>query len=185
MAKSNEKFSEKHKQLWEFIKFIFTAGSTTILYYAIYFLGKFLIFKGLSDTAVHNPILQFLGYDYNLGLAISYLSASFLSYVASYIMNRKLTFKSNSNIVVSTILFALMVVVTTAFTAWFGGFLEEWLAAKKISGALISVIAPTLAMLIPFVWTYPFQKFVIYRNKKEADETGDKEITEETDNPEE
>ena len=173
MKKFFKAFPEKYPKLWEFIKFIFTAFSTTILYYIIFWIGQATLVEPLKDVQVHSKILSFLGYDSNLGLAIAYLSASFLSYVASYIMNRKVTFKSNSNVLVSTILFALMVVVTTAFTSWFGTFATNWCAAKGgfwASGFMSSIVIPTIAMLIPFVWTYPFQKFVIYRNKKEPEE---------------
>lgn len=171
-------FTEKHARVWEFVKFVFTACSTTVLYYIIFWIGQATLTEPLKDVVVDSAILKFLGYDANLGLAISYLSASFLSYVASYIMNRKVTFKSNSNIALSTILFALMVVVTTAFTSWFGTFATEWAAAKGgfwASGFMSSLIIPTVAMLIPFVWTFPFQKYVIYRNKKEPEEAAQAE----------
>ncbi|MBR2590627.1 MAG: hypothetical protein IKE65_06865 [Clostridia bacterium] len=169
MKKFFKAFPEKYPKLWEFIKFVFTAFSTTILYYIVFWIGQATLVEPLKDVEVHSSILKFLGYDENLGLAISYLLASFLSYAASYIMNRKVTFKSNSNVLVSTILFALMVVVTTAFTAWFGTFATNWAQAQGgfwASGFVSSLLIPTVAMLIPFVWTFPFQKYVIYRNKK-------------------
>ncbi len=181
MKEKFKAFTEKHARLWEFIKFIFTAFSTTILYYIIFWIGQATLVEPLKNVEVHSSILKFLGYDSNLGLAIAYLSASFLSYVASYIMNRKVTFKSNSNVLVSTLLFALMVVVTTAFTSWFGTFATNWAASKGgfwASGFMSSIVIPTVAMLIPFVWTYPFQKFVIYRNKPIEEEATEPEATE-------
>lgn len=176
MKEKFKAFTEKHARLWEFVKFVFTACSTTILYYIIFWIGQATLVEPLKDVKVDSAILSFLGYDANLGLAISYLSASFLSYVASYIMNRKVTFKSNSNIALSTILFALMVIVTTAFTSWFGTFATEWAAAKGgfwASGFMSSLVIPTVAMLIPFVWTFPFQKYVIYRNKPVEEESAE------------
>ncbi len=174
-------FTEKHYKLWEFIKFVFTACSTTVLYYIIFWVMDAALEKPLAGVEVHSAILHFLGIDSNLGLAIAYLSASFLSYVASYIMNRKVTFKSNSNILLSTILFALMVVVTTAFTSWFGTFATEWASAKGgflASGFVKSIVIPTIAMLIPFVWTFPFQKYVIYRNKPTDDNNPEEDYDE-------
>lgn len=181
MKKFFKAFPEKYPKLWEFIKFVFTAFSTTILYYVIYYIGLAILEKPLQNVIVDSAVFEFLGLSdmsanppvhANLGLIITYFSASFLSYVASYIMNRKVTFKSNSNLAMSTILYTLMVVVTTMFTAWFGTFATSWLASKGITnGFVINFIVPTVAMLIPFVWTYPFQKFVIYRNKKPAEET--------------
>ena len=173
MKEKFKAFTEKHARVWEFIKFVFTACSTTVLYYIIFWIGQATLVEPLKGVEVHSAILKFLGYDANLGLAISYLSASFLSYVASYIMNRKVTFKSNSNVLVSTLLFALMVIVTTAFTSWFGTFATEWAQSKGgflASGFVSSLVIPTVAMLIPFVWTFPFQKYVIYRNKPVEEE---------------
>ena len=164
-------FTSKHAEIWKFIKFTLTGASTSIIYFVLYYLCEYVIFKPLNATPVtDNAILDFLKIKF-VGTAFSYFIASFLSYVASYIMNRKVTFKSNSNILLSTILFAIMVVVTTIFTTLFGAFMKTVLHDRGMLGGFLELIMPVIVMIVPFLWTYPFQRFVIYRNKpKKAEE---------------
>lgn len=168
-------FTEKHAEIWKFIKFTFTGASTSILYFIVYYLCEYIFFKSLNQTRVtDNAVLSFLGIKF-VGTAFSYFIASFLSYVASYVMNRKVTFKSNSNIFISTVLFAVMVVVTTVFTTWFGAFMKTVLYDRNLDGGVLELLMPVVVMIIPFLWTYPFQKFVIYKNRNiQSDE--DKEV---------
>lgn len=158
-------FTTKHAEIWKFIKFTLTGASTSIIYFAVYYLCEYVIFKSLNATPVtDSAVLDFLGIKF-VGTAFSYFIASFLSYVASYIINRKVTFKSNSNILLSTILFAIMVVVTTVFTTWFGAFMKTVLYDHGMAGGFLELIMPVIVMIVPFLWTYPLQRFVIYRNK--------------------
>ena len=40
-----------------------------------------------------------------------------------------------------------------------------------LDGGILKMLMPCVVMCIPFLWTYPLQRFVIYKNKREpADE---------------
>jgi hypothetical protein len=62
MKKLFIRFTENHKELWKFIKFILTCASTSILYFVVYYLCEYVFFKNLNSTPVtDNPVLSFLG----------------------------------------------------------------------------------------------------------------------------
>ena len=163
--KAFTRFTENHKELWKFIKFLITCGGTSILYFVVYYLCEYVFFKSLNATPVtDNPVLSFLGIQF-VGTACSYFIASFCSFAASYVINRKVTFQSNSNILFSTVLYTIMTVLTVAFTTWFGAFMKTVLYNHQLDGGILEVLMPCVVMCIPFLWTYPLQRFVIYKNK--------------------
>lgn len=160
------KFTKKYKELWKFIKFTFTGASTSILEMAVFAVLQYIVFKSLNDVPVtDNAVLSFLGIEYK-GYMWSYFISAVIGYTASYIMNRKLTFKSDANIVLSTILYILMVVFTIAFNTWFGSFLGTWIKNNGYDNFFIVMLTKLLVMTVPTIWTYPLQRFVIHRRKK-------------------
>lgn len=171
MASGNS-FIQKHQELWKFIKFTFTGLSTTLLYYAVYYLLYYVVFKSLNNVPVtDNAVLSFLGIQYK-GDMYEFFIASLISYIASYIMNRKMTFKADSNILLSTILYVIMVLVTVAFSTWFGAFMMSWVRSNDHENFFVVTLVNLVVILVPFLWTYPLQRFVIHRKKKDpAQET--------------
>lgn len=166
----NEKikaFVSKHGEVWKFIKFTFTGASTSILELAVYAILQYGIFKSLQSVPVNDsPILAFLGIEYK-GYMYSYFISAVIGYAAAYIMNRKLTFKSDANPLVSTILYAIMVVCTIAFNTWFGAFLSTIVTNKGWMNPFIDMVIKLIVMTVPTLWTYPLSRFVIHRKKKE------------------
>ena len=164
-------FTEKHSEIWKFIKFSFTGISTSLLDIAIFSLLFYVVFRSMNQTPITgNPVLSFLGIRYK-GYMYAYFISTTLSYIASYIMNRKVTFHSNSNLLVSTILFAVMVIVTIAFSTWFGAFLGTMIKDSGHETPFIVLLTKLCVMLVPMLWTYPLQRFVIYKNKPETTES--------------
>lgn len=161
-------FVDNHKEIWKFIKFTFTGASTSILEMAVYALLQYVVFSSLQGVPVEDsPILSFLGIEYK-GYLYSYLISAIIGYAAAYIMNRKLTFNSDANPLVSTILYAIMVVCTIAFNTWFGAFLGTWITNNGWNSFWMDMLVKLIVMTLPTVWTYPLSRFVIHRRKSEA-----------------
>lgn len=161
-------FVDNHKEIWKFIKFTFTGASTSILEMAVYALLQYVVFSSLQGVPVEDsPILSFLGIEYK-GYLYSYLISAIIGYAAAYIMNRKLTFNSDANPLVSTILYAIMVVCTIAFNTWFGAFLGTWITNNGWNSFWMDMLVKLVVMTLPTVWTYPLSRFVIHRRKSEA-----------------
>ncbi|MCR5485810.1 MAG: GtrA family protein [Clostridiales bacterium] len=177
-------FIEKHQELWKIIKFVFTSCSTAILEMLVFALLNYVIFRSMNDSAVTgNPVLEFLGIRYK-GYMYSYFISAVIGYTASYIMNRKVTFHSDTNILLSTVLYVIMVAVTITFNTWSGGFLGSWLHDSGHENVATVMLTKLLVMLVPTLWTYPLQRFVIHKPRKtnieaDADKTSD-EAKEET-----
>lgn len=160
----------KHKELWKFIKFAFTGASTSILEMAVFAFLQYVVFKNLNAVPVtDNAVLTFLGIEYK-GYMWSYFISAIVGYTASYIMNRKLTFKSDANIVLSTILYVIMVVFTVAFNTWFGSYLGTLIKNSGHDSFIMVMLTKLIVMTVPTIWTYPLQRFVIHRRSKKEDE---------------
>lgn len=167
MSNRFNSFINKHREVWKFIKFSFTGASTSILEMASFALFQYVVFKSLNQTAVSgNAVLDFLGIKYK-GYLYSYFLSAIIGYTASYIMNRKLTFKADSNVLVSTILYIIMVVLTIAFNTWFGAFLGTLIKNSGHDSVFIVMLTKLVVMVVPTLWTYPLQRFVIHRRKSD------------------
>ncbi len=179
MKEKFKQFTEKHKEIWKFIKFTFTGASTSILEMAVYAICLYWIFAPLNDVVVSNsPVLDFLGIKY-VGYMWSYFISAVIGYAAAFIMNRKLTFQADSNPVLSMILYAIMVIFTIAFNTWFGSWLGTAMKEAGYDNFFFEMLQKLVVMTIPTIWTYPLQRFVIHRKKKEnTDKTNDNVATE-------
>lgn len=170
MKNKFKKFTEKHSEIWKFMKFAFTGASTSVLELGVFMFLQYVVFKPLNEVAVtDNPILSFLGIEYK-GYMYSYAISAIIGYAAAYIMNRKLTFKADANPLLSTVIYAVMVVFTIIFNTWFGAFLGTWIQNNGWDNAVVQMITKVFVMTVPTIWTYPMNRFVIHRKKKTADE---------------
>lgn len=160
------KFIDKHNEIWKFIKFSFTGASTSVLELGVFMLLQYIVFKSLNEIPVtDNAVMSFLGIEYK-GYLYSYAISATIGYAAAYIMNRKLTFKADANPVLSTIIYAVMVVCTIAFNTWFGAFLGTAIKNNGWDNVFVEMLTKVIVMTVPTIWTYPLNRFVIHRKKK-------------------
>ena len=168
MKEKAKAFVEKHIEIWKFIKFTFTGASTSILEMAVYAVLQYGVFRSLQGVPVENsPVLEFLGIEYK-GYLYSYLISAIIGYAAAFLMNRKLTFKADANPLVSSILYAIMVICTITFNTWFGAFLGTIVTNNGWSNFWVDMLLKLVVMTLPTVWTYPLSRFVIHRKKKDS-----------------
>ena len=168
MKEKAKAFVEKHSEIWKFIKFTFTGASTSILEMAVYAVLQYGVFRSLQGVPVENsPVLEFLGIEYK-GYLYSYLISAIIGYAAAFLMNRKLTFKADANPLVSSILYAIMVICTITFNTWFGAFLGTIVTNNGWSNFWVDMLLKLVVMTLPTVWTYTLSRFVIHRKKKDS-----------------
>lgn len=162
-AENGGSFFEKHAEIWKFIKFTFAGASSSLIELGVFALLQYVVFKSLNDVPVtDSPVLAFLGVEYK-GYMYSYFISTVVGYAIAFVMNRKITFKADANPLLSTVLYAIMVVCTIIFNTWFGAFL----------GTLIELLTKVVVMTVPTLWTYPLNRFVIHRKKKPVAEQGE------------
>ena len=153
------KFVNKHAEIWKFIKFTFTGASTSVLELAVFWVLQYVVFKSLNEVPVtDNAVLSFLGIEYK-GYMYSYFISAVIGYAAAYIMNRKLTFKADANPILSTVLYAIMVICTITFNTWFGSFLGTLIKNSGHDSVFIVLLTKLIVMTVPTLWTYPLNRF--------------------------
>lgn len=166
MKQKLKQFTDKHAEIWKFKKFTFTGVSTSVLELVVFMFLQYVVFRSLNAVPVtDNPILSFLGIEYQ-GYLYSYAISATIGYAAAYIMNRKITFQADANPVLSTILYAVMVVCTIAFNTWFGAFLGTLVTNSGYNNVFVEMLTKIVVMTVPTIWTYPLNRFVIHRKKK-------------------
>lgn len=163
-------FINKHEEIWKFIKFSFTGASTSVLELGIFMFLQYIVFKSLNEVRVtDNAVLAFLGIEYK-GYLYSYAISAIIGYAAAYVMNRKLTFKADANPVLSTVIYSIMVILTIIFNTWFGAFLGTIVKNNGWDNVIVEMITKVIVMTIPTLWTYPLNRFVIHKKRKDNTE---------------
>lgn len=175
------KFTEKYAELWKFIKFSIVGFSSTIVELGVFYLLQYVVFKNsltapMPDNAFFK-FVSFTGLADGMGYFYAYVISTTIGYIIAFILNRKTTFKADSNVLVSTILYIIMVIFTIGMTAWLGTQFQLFMANKGMQ-ALGDAIGKPIVAALATAWTYPLNRFVIHRHKKEAPEEETAEETE-------
>lgn len=158
---SKENFFTKHAELWKFIKFSFAGMSSTIIELIIYYILQNIVFKNLNSEPFDFLIFHYDG----LGYLLSFLISTTIGYAIAFVMNRKVTFHSDANKTLSIILYIIMVIFTIFMTTWLGMLILEFCISRG-KQALGETIAKPIVAILATAWTYPINRFVIHRNKK-------------------
>ena len=172
MSEQKVKFTEKHAELWKFIKFTIVGFSSTIVELGVFYLLQYVVFKNsltapMPDNAFFK-FVSFTGLADGMGYFYAYVISTTVGYTIAFILNRKTTFKADSNVVLSTFLYVLMVIFTIGMTAWLGTQFQLFMAAKGLQ-SLGDVIGKPIVAALATAWTYPINRFVIHRHHKEPD----------------
>ena len=162
-------FTEKHAELWKFIKFSLVGASSTLVEMGVFYLLQYVVFKSiLHDPLPENAVLNLLKLTQGKGYLYAYIISTTIGYAIAFVLNRQTTFKADSNVALSTTLYVLMVVFTIFATAYLGTQFQLIMANHGYQ-ALGDAIGKPLAAGIATVWTYPLNRFVIHRHKKTHD----------------
>ena len=162
-------FTEKHAELWKFIKFSLVGASSTLVEMGVFYLLQYVVFKSiLHDPLPENAVLNLLKLTQGKGYLYAYIISTTIGYAIAFVLNRKTTFKADSNVALSPTLYVLMVVFTIFATAYLGTQFQLIMANHGYQ-ALGDAIGKPLAAGIATVWTYPLNRFVIHRHKKTHD----------------
>lgn len=163
-------FADKYQEIWKFIKFSIAGSFSSLIELIVFSLLQYVVFRSLNEVPVtDSAFLDFLGIEYK-GYMYSYFISTTVGYAIAYVMNRKITFKADANPVLSTILYAIMVFGTIIFNTWFGSFLGTLITNSGHDSVAIVLLTKIVLMLVPTLWTYPLNRFVIHRKKKPVTE---------------
>lgn len=171
-TKEKVKFTEKYAELWKFIKFSIVGFSSTIVELGVFYLLQYVVFKNILNAPMPDnaffKFVSFTGLADGMGYFYAYVISTTIGYIIAFILNRKTTFKADSNVLVSTILYILMVIFTIGMTAWLGTQFQMFMANKGMQ-AIGDVIGKPIVAALATAWTYPLNRFVIHRKHKTAE----------------
>ena len=141
-------WTDRHAELWKFMKFLLAGGGSNVVELAVHMLLLNTAFAALTAEPVTAHFLNLIGIT-SKGYLYTYMISTTVGYTIAFILNRKITFKADANPAVSMMLYAVMVLFTI--------FANGWMCDMAIK---------VIGMLIPMLWTYPCNRFLIHRKKK-------------------
>ncbi len=165
-----KRWTEKHAEIWKFLKFSMAGGGSSAVEFIVHMVLLSTCFKALTEVAVENKTLNMIGIE-SKGYLFAYLISTTVGYLIAFILNRKVTFKADSNPTISMILYFIMVVFTILANGWIGSAMTAFAQSHNFTGGIADAIIKVIGMAIPTLWTYPLNRFVIHRKKKTVTET--------------
>lgn len=170
-----KKWTQQHEQLWQMAKFfVFSmcSGATEGVTYIVF--GSLLLIP-LQSLAIGK--VDFLFFHYDNGMfydMIAYLVSTTVGNMVSFVLNRKKTFKSASNVTYSITATLIMIAFIIFYSTYFGPKLNvaigELLPFFNESASMIAVrnfVGKTLMSFVTFVFVFLMDKFVILPESKE------------------
>ncbi|WP_308619921.1 Cof-type HAD-IIB family hydrolase [uncultured Eubacterium sp.] len=159
--------SAKKSELWKFLKFNICVVVTSVLDIVSYMFMLYVVFKSQCNTPLpESALLSLLGIRYK-GYLYSYLISTSIGYIAAYLINRKVTFKSNINPLYSSVLYAALAIFNILVSSYLGGIFGTFITAHDMSSPIVEIVSKFIIINIPTIWTYPLERYIIQINKKE------------------
>lgn len=109
-----------------------------------------------------------------IGEFMAFLISNILAQIATFVLNRKTTFKADNNIIYAAVMYAIMVAGIIVLNTWLGGVLTDLVSKSLISNGKAEETALTIGGYVgkfagsfaSFVISFVMSKFVIMRKKK-------------------
>lgn len=159
------RWTEKHAEIWKFIKFSIAGGGSSVVELVVHMVLLNTAFAALTCEAITNSALNMIGIT-SKGYLYTYLISTTVGYTIAFILNRKITFKADSNPALSMFLYFVMVVFTIFANGWIGSAMTTFATAHNLTGNFWDLVIKLIGMAVPTLWTYPCNRFIIHRKKK-------------------
>lgn len=160
-----KKWTEKHAEIWKFIKFCIAGGGSSAIELVVHMVLLNTVFAAMTVEEISNPTLNMIGIN-SKGYLYTYLISTTVGYAIAFIINRKVTFKADANPALSMVLYFIMVVFTIFANGWIGSVMTTFAVSRGLAGNIWDLIFKVIGMIIPTLWTYPCNRFIIHRKKK-------------------
>ncbi len=152
-------------ELWKFLKFNISVIVTSVLDVVTYLVLIYTVFKSQCNAQLpDSALLSLLGIKYR-GYLYAYIISTSVGYIAAYIINRKITFRSNVNPLYSSVLYFILALVNILVSSWIGGIFGSVMASRGINTPLMQIVSKFIIINIPTLWTYPLERYVIQIRK--------------------
>ena len=159
---------ESHPGTWQFIKFNIFANVATFANFVTMWIATTFLFKSLEETPFKWWIFDYTSKE-SLMLSgfISFLVATTVGQIVNYIVQRKVTFKSNSEFSRSIPKYIIMVVVIVIVSTALPGKTQMVLAKIGVPSALLPFGANIINLGVQVAISFTVMKFIILPETKE------------------
>jgi putative flippase GtrA len=168
----DDRLAQRIPELWKFIKFSLAGQLSTLVEMLVFYLLQYVAFKNILDAPLDPNgrlpagIAAALGLTKGRGYFYAYVISIAIGYAIAYVLNRKISFKADANVFLSTSIYIVMVIFTILAGSYMGTFFSTLFVAHGWQ-AVGNIVVKPITALIPTLWTYPMNRFVIHRHKKE------------------
>lgn len=159
-------WSKAHPQLWQFILFNVFANCTTVTNFVVMWFCSGILFRRLI-----NQPFRFLFFDYTTEQSmmlcgfLSFLTATTAAQIVNYIVQKKLTFKSNVDFAAAVPKYIIMVIVLIVISAALPAYTQKLLSEIGMPVQFIPTVANGVNILMQVVISFPAMKFWIMPEK--------------------
>lgn len=167
MVQAIKGWKERHPDLYEFILFNIMSNVATIVNFVVLAVSTGVLFRSLADTAFHWFIFDYPvkesgdgGLCGFLGFLLAYICAQ----IVNFIVQRKVVFGANCNIVKVLPWYIATVTVAGIISIWLPPHVMG-LAEMYIGGTLATYLANIVNIVVQVVINYPMMKFVIMKKE--------------------
>jgi len=102
----------------------------------------------------------------SLGESFAFMASTAVGYAIGFVINRKATFKADSNVALSIFFYVLTVLFTIFMNGLIGPPIIGLVGRLPLPEALVEAVAKFITMLLPALWFYPANRFLIHRVRK-------------------
>ncbi len=156
---------EKRKGIMQFVKYALCAVSAGVIQLVLFTVLQAVI--PATDKTIH-----FIVEDMNVVTFVATTVALAASILWNFTFNRKFTFKDAGNVPKAMVLAFLFYVPFYPFQTWYVHTIKT-LLVEHISDGFAGIIAEGTVMVINFALEFMWQKFVVFRKKKEKAVAGE------------
>lgn len=150
---------EKRKGVMQFVKYALCAASAGIIQLALFSILQ-------AAIPATDKTIRFIVEDIELVAFIATTVALCASIIWNFTFNRKFTFKDAGNVPKAMVLAFLFYVPFYPFQTWYVCTIKK-LLLEHMNEDLAGIIAEGTVMIINFALEFMWQKFVVFRKKKE------------------
>lgn len=164
MIEAIKAWKSKHPDLYEFILFNIMSNVATITNFVVLAIATNFVFKALA-----NQSFQWFIFDYSLengGLCgfLGFLSAYVAAQIVNFIVQRKVVFGANCNIVKALPWYIATVVVAGILSIWLPPYVIRFVT-PYVGGTVATYVANIVNIVLQVVINYPMMKFVIMKKE--------------------
>lgn len=164
MIEAIKAWKSKHPDLYEFILFNIMSNVATITNFVVLAITTNFIFKALE-----NQTFQWFIFDYSLengGLSgfLGFLTAYVAAQIVNFIVQRKVVFGANCNIIKVLPWYIATVVVAGILSIWLPPYVISFVT-PYIGSTAATYVANIVNIVLQVVINYPMMKFVIMKKE--------------------